>query len=130
VLVLQVNGTVSQSSRQEHGYRNTGQVGRRRGSGLWRVSSAADDAALVAEARSNPFASARELKAATNFRGQKRTVISRLKEAGLRARHAAVKDVLSDEHELYCLRGVPIDNGNETYSLANLHLAQQMMGPV
>jgi hypothetical protein len=59
-------------------YRMDGQVGRRRGSGLWRVSSAAEDAALVAAARRNPFASATKLKAATNFPGQKRTVISRL----------------------------------------------------
>jgi hypothetical protein len=44
-----------------------------------------------------------ELKAATNFAGQKSTVISRLKEAGLRARHAAVKAALTDEHQLYRL---------------------------
>jgi hypothetical protein len=102
VLALQVNGMVSQGPRQEHA---DGQAGRRRGSGLWRVSSAsaAEDAALVAEARRNPLASARELQAATNFPDQKRAVISKLKEAGLRARHAAVKSVLSDEHKLYCL---------------------------
>jgi hypothetical protein len=41
--------------------------------------------------------------AATNFFGQKSTVISRLKEAGLRARHAAVKAVLTDEYQLYRL---------------------------
>jgi ADP-heptose:LPS heptosyltransferase len=57
----------------------------------------------VAEAQRNPFANARELKTATNFPGHKSTVISRLKEAGLRARHAAVKAVLTDEHQLYRL---------------------------
>jgi hypothetical protein len=31
------------------------------------------------------------------------TVISRLKEAGLRAQHAVVKKILTDEHNLYCL---------------------------
>jgi transposase-like protein len=82
-------------------YRTAGQVGRRRGTGLWSVSSPAQDAALVAEAQRNPFANARELKAATSFPGQKSAVISRLKEAGLRARHAAVKAVLTDEHQLY-----------------------------
>jgi hypothetical protein len=51
---------------------------------------------LVAEAQ-------RELKTATNFPGQKSTVISRLKEAGLRARHAVVKAVLTDERQLYHL---------------------------
>jgi len=30
-------------------------------------------------------------------------LISRLKEAGLRARHTAVKELLIDEHKLYCL---------------------------
>jgi transposase len=84
-------------------YRTAGQVGRRRGTGLRSVSSAAQDAALVEKAQSNPFANARELKAATNFAGQKSTVISRLKEAGLRARYVAVKAVLTDEHQLYHL---------------------------
>jgi hypothetical protein len=84
-------------------YRTAGQVGRRRGPGLWSVSSPAQDAALVVEAQRNPFASARDLKAVTNFPGQKNTVISRLKEAGLTARHAAVKAVLTDEHQLYRL---------------------------
>jgi transposase-like protein len=84
-------------------YWRDGQVGRRRGTGLWRVSSPAQDAALVAEAQRNPFISARVLKAATGFPGQKTTLISRLKEASLRARHAAVKEVLTDEHKLYHL---------------------------
>jgi hypothetical protein len=40
---------------------------------------------LVAKAQGNPFTSARELKAATNFPAKKHTFILRLKEAGLRA---------------------------------------------
>jgi hypothetical protein len=68
--------------------------------------------------------------AATNFPGQKSTVISRLNEAGLRARHAAVKVVLTDEHQLYRLAFAEssVDSGIESYSLTNLHLARQMMG--
>jgi hypothetical protein len=62
------------------------------------ICSPAQDAASVAEAQMNTFANARDLKAATNFPGQKTAVISRLKEADLRA-HAAVKDVLTDEHQ-------------------------------
>jgi len=70
---------------------------------LWCVSSPAQDTALVAEAERNPFFSARDLKAATGFPGQKDTIISRLRAAGLRARHTAVKELLTDEHELYRL---------------------------
>jgi hypothetical protein len=44
-----------------------------------------------------------DLKTGIHFPGQRRTVISRLKEADLRARHAAVKDVHTDEHKLYRL---------------------------
>jgi hypothetical protein len=53
--------------------------------GLWHIFSPAQDAALVAEAQRNPFISAESLKAATGFPGQKTMLISRLKEAGLRA---------------------------------------------
>ena len=53
-------------------YQRDGQVGRRKGTGLWRISSPAQDAALVAEAEKNPFFSARDLKAATGFPGQKK----------------------------------------------------------
>jgi len=84
-------------------YRRDQQVGRRKGTGLRRISSPAQDAASVAEAERNPFFSARDLKSATGFPGQKDTIISRLRAAGLRARHAAVKELLTDEHKLYCL---------------------------
>jgi hypothetical protein len=54
--------------------------------------------ALVAKAERNPVFSARDLKAATGFPGQKDMIISRHKAAGLRARHAVVKELLTDEH--------------------------------
>jgi len=81
------------------------QVGRRKGTGLWRVSSSAQDAALVAGAERNSFFSARDLKAATGFPGQKDMIISRLRAAGLRAQHAAVNELLNDEHNytIQCL---------------------------
>jgi len=84
-------------------YQRDQQVGRRKGTGLWRVSSPAQDATLIAEAERNPFFSARDLKAATGFPGQKDTIISRLRAAGLRAQDAAVKELLTDEHKLYHL---------------------------
>ena len=58
---------------------------------------------LVAEAHRNLFVSARDLKAATGFPGQKTTLITRLKEEGLQARHAAVKELLTDENKFYRL---------------------------
>jgi hypothetical protein len=81
-------------------YRRDGQVGRRKGTGLWRVSSQAQDAALRAEATRNPFFNARDLEAATGFPGQKYRISLRFGAAGLRARHAAVKELLNDEHKL------------------------------
>jgi len=82
-------------------YWRDGQVERRKGTGLWCVSSPAQDAALVAEAERNPFFCARDLKVATTFPGQRNTIISRLNAAGLRAWHAAMKELLTDEHKLY-----------------------------
>jgi len=95
---------MSRSLLQEHGYRNTvamGKLVRRRGTGLWRVSSPAQGPVSVAETQRNFFVSARDLKAANGFPGQKTTLITRLKEEGLRARHAAVKKLLTDENKLY-----------------------------
>jgi hypothetical protein len=66
-------------------YQMDGQTGKRQGTRLWHISNPAQNAALIAESQRNPFTSERELNAATNFPGQKRMVISRLKEAGLRA---------------------------------------------
>jgi len=43
------------------------------------------------------------LKLLPTFLGEKSTVISRLKEASFRARQAAVKELLTDEHQLYGL---------------------------
>jgi len=80
-----------------------GQVGRRRATGLWHVSSPTQDAALVAEANRNPFVSARDLKAGTGFPWQRRMVILILKETGIRAQHTAVKELLTDEYKLYHL---------------------------
>jgi hypothetical protein len=73
------------------------------GTWIWRVSSPAQDAELVAGAEKIPFFSARHFKAATGFPGQKDTIIMRLKAAGHKARHAEVKELLTDEHKLYRL---------------------------
>ena len=96
------NSTVFPHLLQANGYRNTGGMGKSEGSRerLWHASSPGQDAPLVAEAERNPFFSARDLKAATGFPGQKDTIISRLKAPGLRAQHAAVKELLTDEHQL------------------------------
>jgi len=66
----------------------------------------------------NPYFSARDLKAATGFPGQKDTIISRLTALGLRARHAAVKELLTDEHKIHRLSfaesNVDRKNGSRT----------------
>jgi len=71
VPALQVNYGVPKSTARAwlQKYRRDGQVGRRRGTALRRVSSPGQDTALVAEAQRNPFASTRDLKAATRFPG-------------------------------------------------------------
>jgi hypothetical protein len=60
----------------------------------------AQDAALTAEAERNPFFSATIFKAATGFPGPKGTIISRLQTAGLRSKHAAMKELLTDEQTI------------------------------
>jgi len=113
-------------------YRRDQQAGRRKGIGLWRVSSPAQDAALAAKAERNPFFSAWDLKAANDFPGQKDTIISRLRAAGLRARHAAVKELLTDEHKLYRLAfaesNVDRKWGRVIFTDESTDLPQQMMG--
>jgi len=96
---------VSMSTAREwlRKYGRDQQVGRRKGTGLWRVSSPAQDASLIAEAERNPFFSASDLKAPTGFPGQKDMIIPRLRAAGLSARQAAGKELLTDEHKLYRL---------------------------
>jgi len=94
------NSTAREWLRKSRSVQN---VGRRKGTGLWRISSSAQDTALIAEAERNPFFSARDLKTATGFPGQTNTIISRLRAAGLRSHHVAVKELLTDEHKLYRL---------------------------
>ena len=113
VIALAEKGGLSVSSARElHGvpmstarewlrkYRRDGQVGIC-GTELWRRFQSRSDAALVAEAERNPFFSTRDLKAPNGLRLQKDTIISRLKAAGLSARHAAVKELLTHEHKLH-----------------------------
>ena len=80
-------------------YWRDGQVGRRRELGCGAFP--AQDAALVAEAERNPSSVQGNLKLLLAFQGKKKTIMSRLKAAGFRARHAALKEFLTDEHQLY-----------------------------
>jgi transposase-like protein len=72
-------------------YLVSGETSRRAGTGFWRVSSQAEDARLVDEARENPFLNSVELKRNTAFPGCSRTVRNRVTEAGLRSRSSAVR---------------------------------------
>jgi transposase-like protein len=112
-------------------YRRDGQVGKRGGTGLWRVSSPAQNAALVAEAQRNPFWVQGILKLLLAFLGQKKHIYFETKEG-------------RPQGTARCGEGVP-HWGEQTipfnicweqcrshmvqlYSPMNLHLAQQMMG--
>jgi hypothetical protein len=55
-------------------YLVSGDTSRRAGTGFWRVSSQAEDARLVDEARENPFLNSVQLKRNTAFPGCPRTV--------------------------------------------------------
>jgi hypothetical protein len=57
----------------------------------------------VDEVRENPFLKSVQLKRNTAFPGCPRTVRSRMTEAGLRSRSAAVEEKQSEEHRLYRL---------------------------
>jgi hypothetical protein len=61
-------------------YRRDKQVGRRKGTGLWRVSSPAQDAALVPEAERNPFFGAGILKLLVAFLGKKTCLFQDLRQ--------------------------------------------------
>jgi hypothetical protein len=84
------------------------------------VSSQAEDARLVDEARENPFLDSVQLKRNTAFPGCPRTVRNRMTEAGLRSRSAAVKERLSEKRRLYRLAfaedNVDRDWGNVNFS--------------
>ena len=77
-------------------YRTDGQDGWRWGTGLWRVSSPTENAALGYEAQTSIFISTKQIKAVTNFHEQKSKAISRLKEAGQRAFWR--EGLFADEH--------------------------------
>ena len=84
-------------------WRETGETSRKAGTGKWRVSTDAEDDRLVAEARARPFMNAVQLKRSTLFPGSRRTVLNRLKSAGLNSRRAAKKQKLTDEQRVYRL---------------------------
>jgi transposase-like protein len=84
-------------------YLVSGETSRRAGTGFWCVSSQAEDARLVDEARENPFLNSVQLKRNTAFPSCPRTARNRMTEAELRSRSAAVKEKLYEEHRLYRL---------------------------
>ena len=76
-------------------YRRDQQVGRRKGTGLWCVSSPAQDVALVAKLRETLSSVQGILKLLLAFLGKKTHLF---RDLGLRAQHAVVKELLTDEH--------------------------------
>lgn len=70
----------------------------RPGTGRQRVSTAEQDANLVALSEGNPFRHSSWLVANSHFPGCSKTARNRLGEANLHARRAAIKEVLTDAH--------------------------------
>lgn len=94
---------ISTATRWIRQWRESGDVTRRSGTGAWRVSTSAEDDALIAEAKSSPFMNSLQLKRSAAFPGSSRTVLRRLNEAGLKSSRAAKKQKLTDEQMLYRL---------------------------
>jgi hypothetical protein len=88
------------------------------------------DAAFVAGAHRNLITSARDRKAATSNPRRKSAVISSFVDAGLRARHAAVKDLLAEERlssTVKHLQGA-VFIASRVVTFCNVHLARQIVG--
>lgn len=76
----------------------TGTISRKQGTGRQRVSSREEDVHLVEALREDPFKTAVQAKAATNFSGSVRTARRRIAETELRNRCAANKVFLTEAH--------------------------------
>ena len=60
-------------------YRRSGNLGRKSGSGSWKISTPEQDARLMAEVERNPFQTAATLRAVVNLAGHEQTVRNRFK---------------------------------------------------
>lgn len=93
----------STATRWIRQWRESGETSRKVGTGLWRVSTNAEDNRLLAEARARPFLNSLQLQRSAFFPGSRCTVLNRLKDAGLTSRRAAKKQKLTDEQRIYRL---------------------------
>lgn len=87
-----------------------GNLNRKRGTGLSRISTPEQDRLLVQYLRENPFKVVRNAIIETHFPGSRQTANRRVKESELRYRVAAKKIKLSEEHKqtrlLYALNHI------------------------
>lgn len=86
----------STAARWVHRYQNLGEVENRPIPGRPRISSLEEDALLFETVRQDPFLTANEIRAASNFPGSSQTVISRLRNRGIRSRRAAQMEILGE----------------------------------
>ena len=107
--VVQLGFAASKASRRFHvpersarrwaqNYQRSGNFGRNDGSVSWKISTAEQDARLVAEVERNPFHTAATLKAVVNFPGYELNVRNVLRAANLRSRRAIPREVHKEEH--------------------------------
>ncbi|KAJ4437338.1 hypothetical protein ANN_17477 [Periplaneta americana] len=75
---------------------NSGEVENRPIPGRPRISSLEEDALLFETVRLDPFWTANEIRAASNFPGSSQTVISRLRNRSIRSRRAAQMEILGE----------------------------------
>ncbi|KAJ4441767.1 hypothetical protein ANN_11625 [Periplaneta americana] len=77
-------------------YQNLGKVENRPIPGRPRISSLEEDAVLFETVRQDSFLTAKEIRAVSNFPGSSQTVISRLRNRGIRSRRAAQMEILGE----------------------------------
>ena len=80
----------------DYRYQNLGEVENRPIPGRPRISSLEEDALLFETVRQDPFRTANEIRTASNFPGSSQTVISRLRNRGIRSRRAAQMEILGE----------------------------------
>ena len=107
--LIQLGSSASEAARRFHvsessarrwvqNYQRSGNVGRKSGSGRWKISTLEQDDRLVAEVERHPVHTAASLKTVVNSPGHEQIVRNRLRSANLRSRRDIPRKVHKEEH--------------------------------